>query len=64
MDWQPIETAPSATYIIAAVVKDGRVLHAEMTNICYSDDGDIEWDGWTDVPPTHWIPVPEFKQST
>ncbi len=58
MEWQPIETAPTAIEIIIGVIRDGRVLHAALSNICYSDDGDIEWDGWDDVPPTHWINCP------
>jgi hypothetical protein len=58
-DWQPIETAPEAGYIIGAWLDGDRWRVAQVFN---------ENDEWVDVfsdrihSPTHWMPLPEPSQ--
>ncbi len=63
-EWQPIETAPKdGTQIL--VFGHGRFAVAEFRSGEWRDMGDIGWGGfYSEVLPTHWMPLPAPPVST
>jgi hypothetical protein len=69
MDWQPIETAPKGRVILlfAVTARDtaGNVKNWKMASGSTPFAGEVEWtwDGYRlrtwDIPPTHWMPLPD-----
>ena len=53
-EWQPIVTAPEATYVMVFLPNAG------MTVATMTRDGAVDhwWDGEERVYPTHWMPLP------
>jgi hypothetical protein len=58
--WQPIETAPEATYVIVWVPNGGWRRALKTT---HPSDGSVWWDGHERLfRPSHWMPLPTPPQ--
>lgn len=67
-DWRPIETCPKDISVLVFVPGAAQGMSFEIAH-CSSDDPDGYWHATTydggpiDIPPTHWMPLPEPPSS-